>query len=240
MMAAHVCSSLSIGFYTGPGCQLPRRPRDLLANILPAATIYQNNTTSDTCSGAAYVAYISECYNTSWAYYSIDECTPLTSGSSSSSSSASGSTSDSTSATGSGISGGAIAGAIVGSVCGLGIIAATCVYLFWFRPRQKEREKRERQDAGVAAAAEAEVRRREEEEFRAGTKPHELQQQPPELHSPGGTAELPVERVFEAPGDRGAVEVGGAAQLPVELPGDQLDWGLDSDEIKEDGRKYRL
>lgn len=208
-----------------------------LADVFPAATIYQNNTNSYTCSGAAYIAYISRCYNTSWAYYSIDQCTPVTSGSSPSTSSTSASTSD-TSSTDNGISGGAIAGAIVGSVCGLGIIAAVCVYLFWFRPKQKEKEKKEREDAESRAAAEVEAKKREEES-KAGPKPHELQQQPPELQSPERVTELPIDGVFEAPGDGGGVEVDNDAQLPAELPGDQVYWSSNSSGRSEEVERNR-
>ncbi|KUI55327.1 hypothetical protein VP1G_02670 [Cytospora mali] len=174
-----------------------------------APTVYQNDTTSDTCSGAAYLGYISKCYNTSWAYYSIDQCTPLASGSSVPSSST---TSDASSSNIT-ISGGDIAGAVVGSVCGLGIIAAVCTYLFWFRPKQKDKERRERADAENRAAAGM--------VFRTDpSKAYEMHQQPPELYSPNVNTELPTESFSEAPGNEGGVEVDNDTYRAAELPGD--------------------
>jgi hypothetical protein len=38
-------------------------------------TIYGADTTSDICSGAAIVATLATCYDSSWVFYSIDECT---------------------------------------------------------------------------------------------------------------------------------------------------------------------
>ncbi|ROW04145.1 hypothetical protein VSDG_00956 [Cytospora chrysosperma] len=137
------------------------------------------------------------------------------------------------------MSGGAMAGAIVGSVCGLGIIAAVCLYLFWFRPRQKEKDKKGKEDSENKAAAEAEAKRREEVSKAELAKPHELQQQPPELHSPDGIMELPIEGIFEAPGDRGGVEVDNAAQLPVELPGDHMYWSSISSGSSDGAQRYQ-
>lgn len=188
--------------------------------MFSAATIYQNDTTIDTCSGATHAAYISRCYNTSWAYYSIDQCAPVTSGPSSSTPPTPVTTSDTTSALNA-VSGGAIAGAVVGSVCGLGIIAAVCVYLFWFRPKQKkENDKKERHGPENRTAAETESMSREGKSM-AGTELHGLRQQPPEPQSVESAKGLPVEGVFEAPGDGGGVEVDNDAQLPAELPVEQ-------------------
>lgn len=158
----------------------------------------------------------------------------MTSGSSPSTSSTSASTSDTSSAD-NGISGGAIAGAIVGSVCALGIIAAVCVYLFWFRPRQKEKE-----DAEHKAAAEAEIKKREEGSKAGLAKSYELQeQQPPELQSSNRIMELPMESILEAPGDGGGVEVDNDAQLPVELPGDHVYWSSNSSGTSDEAHGYR-
>ncbi|ROW03744.1 hypothetical protein VMCG_05373 [Cytospora schulzeri] len=159
-------------------------------------------------------------------------CTPVTSGSSPSTSSTSASVSDKSSDDNT-ISGGAIAGTIVGSVCGLGMIAAVCVYLFWFRPRQKEKEKKEEEDA------ENKAKKREESKVDIA-KLHELQQQPPELQSPERITELPIEGIFEAPGDRGGVEVDNDAQQPAELPGDHVYWDRNQGWTNHESQKYRL
>lgn len=98
-----------------------------------------------------------------------------------------------------------------------------CVYLFWFRPKQKEKAKKEREGTENRTAVEGgdeAPTREEEEQMTEVPKPLELQQQPPELQSPGGTMELPAEGIFEAPGDKGGVEVDNDAQRPAELPGD--------------------
>ncbi|KAI3392476.1 hypothetical protein diail_5668 [Diaporthe ilicicola] len=181
-------------------------------------TIYQSDATSDTCSGAAYIAYISRCYNTSWVYYSIDGCTPVTTTAtslltSSTSSTSSASSASSTSiATYSVVSGGAIAGAVVGSVCGLGVIAAVSAYFFWFRPKQREKKRREIEESGVKDAAGA-ARRKDEEEGKAHLiSMHGSAQQSHEMQS--------VPDVFEAPGDNRAAEIGNDGEVPVELPGD--------------------
>lgn len=193
-----------------------------------AATIYQANTDSDTCSGYAVIASVATCYNTSWIYYSIDECS-RDAASTSATDSSSTATSSATSSSASGnVSGGAIAGAVVGSVCGLAIIGAVSAYIFWFRPKQQEKKKKEQDEIGLASGAAVGTQMTEKLEhyddanFRSGQqRPSELQQLPPELSSATDTAELPsaVSDVAEAPGDEGGFELGPESN-PVELPGD--------------------
>ncbi|POS69596.1 hypothetical protein DHEL01_v212011 [Diaporthe helianthi] len=199
-------------------------------------TIYLSDSTNDICSGEAEIGYISRCYNTSWVYYSIDMCTPLSSSDISSTTSTALSTSSeatasaTTSAAAAGaaaavttshrVSDGAIAGAVVGSVCGLGIIAAVCVYFFWFRPKQRDRKrelKREIEESGMrdtagAASAGLGARRKDEEDPEARLiNMRESQQQSHEMQA--------MPDVFEAPGDNRANEMGNDGELPVELPG---------------------
>ncbi|KAJ0124996.1 hypothetical protein J7T55_006339 [Diaporthe amygdali] len=181
-------------------------------------TIYQKDSTSDICSGDQIIGYISRCYNTSWVYYSIDMCTSVTTSDASSATSTSSSTSSASStsiATSNGVSGGAIAGAVVGSVCGLGIIAAVCVYFFWFRPKQRERKRREIEESGMkdgGGASSTGAMRKEEEDGEAYLiSMHQSQQRPHELQS--------MPDVFEAPGDIHATELDNG-EPPVELPGD--------------------
>ncbi|KAG8160193.1 hypothetical protein KVR01_009729 [Diaporthe batatas] len=192
-------------------------------------TIYLSDTTEDQCSGFPEVGFLSRCYNTSWIYYSIDGCTPLGSGDTSSgasttlptsSTAAASDTSSAPAATTSHrVSDGAIAGAVVGSVCGLGIIAAVCVYFFWFRPKQRERKrelKREIEESGMrdaAGAGSAGAGRKEEEDGEAYLiNMRESQQQSHEMQA--------MPDVFEAPGDNRANEMGVDGEVPVELPGD--------------------
>lgn len=197
---------------------------------MSVATIYQANTDSDTCSGYAIVADIATCYNTSWAYYSIDMCSRAAATSTSSSSSSTSTSSASTSSASEGVSGGAIAGAVVGSVCGLGIIASVSVYLFWFRPKQK-REKRKKeieQDETRLTTTSAndprtpDIEKSHEVDIKTDLqRPIEMQHMPSELSSPTEGAELPdsVPGIAEVPGDKGGSELP-PESYPVELPGD--------------------
>lgn len=185
------------------------------------ATIYLSDINENPCSGQAEIGFLSRCYNTSWIYYSIDMCTPLSSGGSSSSTSTALPTSESSAAaaTSHRVSDAAIVGAVVGSVCGLGIIAAVCVYFFWFRPKQRERKrelKREIEESGMRAAAgagSAGARRKEEEDGEAYLiNMRESRQQSHEMQA--------MPDVVEAPGDNRANEMDNDGEVPVELPGD--------------------
>lgn len=187
-------------------------------------TIYQPDTTSDTCSGYAIVASIATCYNTSWAYYSIDMCSKAAATSTSSSSTAT-STASSGSSSEEGMSGGDMAGAVVGSVCGLGVIAAVSVYLFWVRPKQQRKRKLEQDETGLTSDAANGAQDSKDQRYTASeNEPHkavEMQQLPGELSSPTDTTELPsaVSDVLEVSGDRGGFELHPESHA-VELPGD--------------------
>lgn len=124
------------------------------------------------------------------------------------------------------MSGGDIAGAVVGSVCGLGIIAAVSVYLFWFRPKQQQMKKKEQDETGLTSDAANEAQIPKAQLYSAfKTAPHkalEMQRLPNELSSPTDTAEMPsaVSNIPEVPGDRGGYELHPESHA-VELPGDQ-------------------
>lgn len=116
----------------------------------------------------------------------------------------------------------------MGSVCGLGIIAAVSVYLFWFRPKQqreKKREEREQDETGLTTISGTETPDMEKSQivdFRSDLqKPIEMQHMPSELSSPTEGAELPDARsgIAEVPGDKGGFELPPESH-PVELPGD--------------------
>lgn len=179
-----------------------------MALLLCQATLYQADTNDMTCSGAQIIGDIGVCYNTSWAYYSLDGCTAGSSASTSSSSSGPSSSSASLA--------GIIAGAIVGSVCGLGIIAATCVYLFWYRPGQKRKEKQKEVESEMGAtrttAAGTAGGQHEDAMFR------KEQLNASELNSPADTSELASTTVVEAPGDVTVHELH-PESYPIELPG---------------------
>jgi hypothetical protein len=118
-------------------------------------TIYEKDTTSDPCSGAAIVAEQAQCYGTSYVYYSIDECetpsgsssasgtkTSATSGASSTSSSSSSPATTTVTATPSSTptssnksNTGAIAGGIVGGVLVIALIAFGL--FFYMRGKKK-------------------------------------------------------------------------------------------------------
>lgn len=176
-----------------------------MALLLFQATLYQADINDMTCSGVQIIGDIGVCYNTSWAYYSLDGCTAGSSASTSPSSSGS-----------SASLGGTIAGAIVGSVCGLGIIAATCVYLFWYRPGQKRKEKQKELESEMGAtrttAAGAAGGQHEDAMFR------KEQLNASELNSPADTCELASTAVVEAPADVTVHELH-PESYPIELPG---------------------
>lgn len=116
----------------------------------------------------------------------------------------------------------------MGSVCGLGIIAAVSVYVFWFRPKQqreKKREDKEQDEAGlttISATATPDVEKSQMADLKSDKqRPIEMQHMPSELSSPIEGAELPDARsnMAEVPGDKGGFELPPESN-PVELPGD--------------------
>lgn len=114
-------------------------------------TIYVDDLSGDICSGPLQVASIAQCYNATWAFYSIDMCDPAGAGNTniptlpsiavSSTSSPSSSLADSAvaansaSASASAASSGgesntgAIVGGVVGGVVGLALIIGATVFL---------------------------------------------------------------------------------------------------------------
>lgn len=184
---------------------------------IDAATIYQSNANDLTCSGSPEVASIGTCYNTSWIYYSIDECSSVTTAAAAATLSPASNSSSS-----GGVSTGVIAGAVVACVLGLGIIAALCTYFFWFRPEQQAK-KNQIPEQVEAAAVETQTSEEAQEAADAALKddhsePVEMHQLPSELHSPMETMELASATLSEAPGDGGGYELSPETP-PVELPG---------------------
>ncbi|QDS68575.1 hypothetical protein FKW77_000511 [Venturia effusa] len=112
-----------------------------------SVTIYEKDTTSDPCSGAAIIAELAKCYNTTYVYYSIDMCTAP-----SSTSSASPRSSATTSSRNPNT--GAIAGGIVGGVVG---VAAVIFGLFLYMRREKRKNVAELTDQSIAAGDEKRV-----------------------------------------------------------------------------------
>ncbi|KAF4538207.1 uncharacterized protein LTHEOB_10977 [Lasiodiplodia theobromae] len=101
-------------------------------------TIYGSNSNSLSCSSEAIqVAELATCYNTSWVYYSIDQCISPKDIASTTSSSSTSTASSSSSASGnsSSSSTGAIAGGVVGGVAGLALIAGA---LFYFLRKRRQ------------------------------------------------------------------------------------------------------
>jgi len=118
-----------------------------------AVTIYVDDLSGDICSGPLQVASIAQCYNATWAFYSIDMCDPAGAGntniptlpstaisstssttslSSIDSAAAASASSASASATAASSSGGSNTGAIVGGVVGgvLGLAAIIGLTIF--------------------------------------------------------------------------------------------------------------
>lgn len=121
-----------------------------------AITIYQADETAQPCSGYAVLGSVNTCYNTSWAYYSVDNCdipallsialtasqtstrtaTSETANSLSGSQTAATSSSPSTSVAASGgvdLGGGDVAGIVIGCIAGTAIILSG----IWFLMRRR-------------------------------------------------------------------------------------------------------
>lgn len=114
---------------------MQRKPKTMLTAT--SVTIYGSNSNGLSCSSEAIqVAELATCYNTSWVYYSIDQCTsPKDITSTTSSSSTSTASSSSSASSDSSSSAGAIAGGVVGGVAGLAFIAGA---LFYFLRKKKQ------------------------------------------------------------------------------------------------------
>lgn len=108
--------------------------------IASAVTAYQANTDADVCSGFPFAIEVATCYNSSWIYYSIDNCnaaavqsSSLTSASASAS--ATNNSSNNVSAKSTNHTG-AIAGGVVGGVVGLALVLGG-VFLYLRKKKAK-------------------------------------------------------------------------------------------------------
>ncbi|KAI0485639.1 hypothetical protein F4859DRAFT_471938 [Xylaria cf. heliscus] len=117
-----------------------------------AVTIYGNDPKDPICSATNLtLAESSVCYNSSWVYFSVDNCTPLDTTSSVSTSAsrtsttfiASTTSTTTTTSTPSTVSNGVNVGAVVGGtisgVLVVAVIIGVSFYFFWFRPRQQRK-----------------------------------------------------------------------------------------------------
>ncbi|CRG85475.1 hypothetical protein PISL3812_02531 [Talaromyces islandicus] len=97
-------------------------------------TIYHKDATAGSpCSDPAPIlANLGQCYNSSWVYFSIDNCVQPDTTTSSSGATATASTAAASSSSGNSTNVGAIVGGVVGGVCGLGLIALAAWFL-WLR-----------------------------------------------------------------------------------------------------------
>lgn len=129
-----------------------------------AVTVYEPDTSSLSCSGHAVLGSLNTCYNSSWDYYSVDECTVPTllaaTLSATATSSTAAATSTSASATASGAAGQAgagglslSAGGLVGVVLGCTVgTAALLVGAFMLLRRRRSTSGRAAAAAAVAGA----------------------------------------------------------------------------------------
>ncbi|KAL1794321.1 hypothetical protein ACET3X_007742 [Alternaria dauci] len=141
-------------------------------------TIYMNDTTVDMCSGYQEEIQPIDCYNSTFAYYSIDFCDagalPTSTASPSSPSPAS-----------SGLSTGAIVGAAVGGGIALGIIIGLAVFLV-MRKRNSARLQEARGSTELTSVTPVEVHAKHLQELGTGAvaykhHPVEIEQPPVEL-----------------------------------------------------------
>ena len=107
-------------------------------------TIYANDTIAEEPCSAVVLQFanIATCYNSSWVYYSIDECTPPSSSSSASSSPTSSSTPQSHHSNHTG----AIVGGVVAGVAGVAILVGIAIFFFVRRRRWQRQQPHELQE----------------------------------------------------------------------------------------------
>jgi len=98
-----------------------------------AVTIYQNDTDADICSGFALEVQLQPvvCYNSSWAYYSIDECDPTAQSTSAAATTSTAPAKKNTST-------GAIVGGTIGGVLGLALLAGVLMFIYRKRIAKKK------------------------------------------------------------------------------------------------------
>lgn len=118
---------------------------ELSTNSIGTVTIYQADTTLQPCSGYAVLGSVNTCYNTSWAYYSVDNCDipallsiALTASKTSTRTAATeaATAASTTSAAASGgvnLNGGDVAGIVIGCIAGTALILAG----IWFLMRKR-------------------------------------------------------------------------------------------------------
>ncbi|KAI0199434.1 hypothetical protein F4808DRAFT_211903 [Astrocystis sublimbata] len=113
-------------------------------------TIYGNDTTPDSCSSdLKIVAFQGKCYNSTWAYYSVDLCTPLvpspstTSDESPLQTGAANPTEAGASLVNNSLSLGAVAGISVVSTLLFVGATATAIYFLWCQPRMKKQQEQQ-------------------------------------------------------------------------------------------------
>ncbi|KAI1751221.1 hypothetical protein F4782DRAFT_531741 [Xylaria castorea] len=108
-------------------------------------TIYGDDPKDPICSATNLeLAETTVCYNSSWVYFSVDECTPSSGSTSASTSSAASTTSTATTTStpnpaSNGINIGAVVGGTVSGVFVVAIIVGAALYFFWFRPKQQRK-----------------------------------------------------------------------------------------------------
>ncbi|KAH8157832.1 hypothetical protein CIB48_g10416 [Xylaria polymorpha] len=111
-----------------------------------AVTIYGNDPKDPICSATNLtLAETTVCYNSSWTYFSVDNCTPLETTSSESASTSTASTTSTTTTTptpntaSNGVNIGAVVGGTISGVFVVAILGGGAFYFFWFRPKQQRK-----------------------------------------------------------------------------------------------------
>ncbi|KAI1745533.1 hypothetical protein F4680DRAFT_402493 [Xylaria scruposa] len=105
-------------------------------------TIYGNDPKDPICSAENLeLAETTVCYNSSWVYFSVDECTPTssTSTSASTSTTSTATTTSTPDSASSGVNVGAVVGGTVSGVFVVAVIVGAALYFFWFRPKQQRK-----------------------------------------------------------------------------------------------------
>ncbi|KAI0861506.1 hypothetical protein F4860DRAFT_172942 [Xylaria cubensis] len=109
-------------------------------------TIYGDDPKDPICSATNLeLAETTVCYNSSWVYFSVDECTPTSSVSTSASTSPTASTTSTATTTSTpnsdsnGVNVGAVIGGTVSGVFVVAVIIGGTLYFFWFRPKQQRK-----------------------------------------------------------------------------------------------------
>lgn len=176
-----------------------------------AVTLYGTNVGSDPCSSETkIIGSIAVCYNTSWLYWSVDNCVkpsliPTTTAVTPIETSSTAAATQTSGGGGGGTNVGAIVGGVIGGVAFLAMVAAGALFFLWLQPKKKKKAA-----AAAAAAGGAAPTDRDEEDQK--DKPP-MEEVPGHHHQP---QELSSHYVSEVPSNH--YKDGGQHELPTPVP----------------------